>query len=161
MKSKSVRYVTLALLIVWMCVIFRFSAQTAEVSSKTSSRVIEKVVSAVYPDYDTFDEPKKQQVVNSFTLPVRKAAHFLEFAVLGALFFIFFSTFSGLSGKHRCVFSFVSGFIYAVSDEIHQTFISGRAGRVTDLLIDFSGVLLAATACLLIAFLRRRRKIEQ
>lgn len=161
MKSKSVRYVTLALLVIWMCVIFCFSAQTAEASTKTSSKVVEKLVSVVYPDYDMLDEPEKQQVVNSFTLPVRKAAHFLEFAVLGALFFIFFSTFSGLSGKYRYVFSLVSGFLYAAGDEIHQTFISDRAGRVVDLLIDFSGVLLAATACLLFAFLRRRKRIEQ
>ena len=145
MKNKIFRYVTLVLLVFWMCVIFGFSAQTAEVSTKTSSKVIEKVVSTVYPDYDTLDEPEKQQVINRFTVPVRKAAHFLEFAVLGALFFMFFSTFDGVIKKYRFVFSLAAGFVYAVSDEVHQAFISGRACMAIDLLIDFSGILLAVT----------------
>ena len=161
MKNKALRYVTLVLLVFWMCVIFGFSSQTAEVSTVTSNKVIEKVVSVVYPDYDALDEPEKQQVITSFTLPVRKTAHFLEFAVLGALFFMFFSTFDGLFKKSRFGFSLAAGFVYAVIDEVHQSFISGRACRAMDLLIDFSGILLAVTVCFLFAFLRRRKKVEQ
>lgn len=35
--------------------------------------------------------------------------------------------------------SLLAGLLYAVSDEVHQLFVSGRAGRVTDVLIDFIG----------------------
>ena len=35
-----------------------------------------------------------------------------------------------------------AGFLYAVSDEIHQTFVPGRSGEVGDVLIDTFGVLI-------------------
>lgn len=160
MKTKTVRYVTLALLLLWMCVIFCFSAQTAEASTKTSSKVIEKVVAVVYPDYDTLDEPEKQEVVKNFTIPIRKAAHFFEFAVLGALFFTFYLTFGKLK-KYRYALALVSGGLYAVSDELHQTFISGRACRAFDIIIDICGVLFALLIYFALSFMRRRKKVEK
>ena len=36
---------------------------------------------------------------------------------------------------------FLTGVLYAVSDEIHQTFVPGRAGQIRDVLIDSCGVL--------------------
>lgn len=33
--------------------------------------------------------------------------------------------------------------LYAISDEYHQTFVAGRAGHATDVLIDLAGILLA------------------
>ena len=38
--------------------------------------------------------------------------------------------------------AFPLGVLYAASDEFHQLFVPGRAGRVSDVLIDSSGVLL-------------------
>ena len=55
-----------------------------------------------------------------------------EFAVLGAL----------LARALNDVGAFVAGVAYAVTDEIHQTFVTGRAGRVSDVAIDAVGVLL-------------------
>ncbi len=43
---------------------------------------------------------------------------------------------------NRVAISLVVGIIYATSDEIHQTFIPGRAGMITDIIIDGMGVLL-------------------
>ena len=43
---------------------------------------------------------------------------------------------------------------YAVSDEIHQTFIEGRHGSPVDVLIDTAGVAAAVT------FIRRRRGVR-
>lgn len=65
---------------------------------------------------------------------VRKAAHMTEFAVLYALF-----RRAGLSMLKSAIFSF----LYAVSDEYHQTFIPTRCGCATDVLIDSAGVALA------------------
>ncbi|MBQ2251230.1 MAG: VanZ family protein, partial [Lachnospiraceae bacterium] len=36
--------------------------------------------------------------------------------------------------------AFVMTALYAATDEIHQLFVPGRAGRVTDVLIDCIGV---------------------
>lgn len=45
--------------------------------------------------------------------------------------------------------------LYAATDEIHQTFVPGRSGRVTDVLIDAAG---AAVGVLVMAWLRRRAR---
>ena len=39
------------------------------------------------------------------------------------------------------------GFLYAVSDEVHQIFVPGRAGQLRDVLIDTTGVLLGIFLC--------------
>ena len=62
---------------------------------------------------------------------LRKAAHFTEFAVLGAL----------LVRAVRELPAFVAGVAYAVADELHQMLVPGRAGTLLDVAIDATGVL--------------------
>ena len=51
----------------------------------------------------------------------------------------------------------IAGVLYAASDEIHQLFVPGRAGRFGDIMIDSAGVLTAAALTVLAAYLRARR----
>ncbi len=37
--------------------------------------------------------------------------------------------------------SLIIGILYAISDEIHQLFVPGRSGKVTDVIIDSLGIL--------------------
>ena len=143
MKLKLVRYISLLLLVLWMCVIFGFSSQNAENSAETSHGVIVKIVEYVYPDYDKLTQTEKKEVIDKFVFPVRKLAHFSEFFLLGILSSVFFATFTDIKLKLRVILALLLGLLYAVSDEIHQLFIEGRACRFTDVFIDFSGVLLA------------------
>jgi hypothetical protein len=46
-----------------------------------------------------------------------------------------------LSAGAGFILPFLIGVLYAVSDEIHQTFVPGRAGQLRDVLIDSCGVL--------------------
>ncbi|MBT4251506.1 VanZ family protein [bacterium] len=72
----------------------------------------------------------------------RKFAHICEFGLL-AIFFIIFLV-KGCSRKTPSVF--LSAFLltvgYAISDELHQTFIIGRSGNIKDVLVDSLGALL-------------------
>ena len=72
----------------------------------------------------------------------RKFAHTCEFGLL-AIFFIIFLV-KGCSRKTPSVF--LSAFLltvgYAISDELHQTFIIGRSGNIKDVLVDSLGALL-------------------
>ena len=71
---------------------------------------------------------------------VRKAAHGTEYAILGGLWMAAFQSFGKvLSRSGR--FSWIYGTLYAISDEIHQYFVPGRACQVRDMLIDSAGVL--------------------
>ena len=69
--------------------------------------------------------------LGSWDLALRKLAHAAEYGVLGALL----ARATGRSGVALAL-----GTLYAVSDEIHQTFVSGRAGSPLDVAIDAIGV---------------------
>lgn len=161
MKNKVIRYSALVLLIVWACLIFHFSTQSSDASTNTSGGVVEKMVVAFYPEYDSLDATVKRVVLSILMAPVRKTAHFGEFAVLGALFFVFYSTFEGVIKKHIILISVLSGLLYAISDEIHQYFVPGRSCRALDVCIDLTGVLSAVFICYLINWIWRRIKIGQ
>jgi hypothetical protein len=63
-------------------------------------------------------------------LVLRKLAHATEYAVLGFL----------LARVVAPVPAFALGVLYAITDEVHQTFVSGRHGAPRDVLIDAFGV---------------------
>ena len=62
---------------------------------------------------------------------LRKIAHATEYAILGALL----ARATGGTGV-----AFVLGVVYAISDEVHQTFVAGRHGAPLDVAIDAIGV---------------------
>jgi len=68
---------------------------------------------------------------------VKKSAHFLEYTVL---FLLWYRAIGNKNPFQAIVFSLV----YAFTDEIHQLFVPGRTGRLQDVGIDFSGMLISA-----------------
>ena len=155
MKTNLIRYVSLALLLLWMCVIFTFSAQKAEASGELSSDFAARIVSAFYPGFNDLSESEKAEIIDKIFIPVRKAAHFTEFFILGALAFTFFCTFTSLSLRLKAILPLLLGVLYAVSDEVHQLFVDSRGCSFSDVCIDSAGVLLAVIAGLLI--MRKKR----
>jgi VanZ family protein len=69
--------------------------------------------------------------LGGWDLGLRKLAHAAEFAVLGFLV---------LRATGRVDLALGLGIAYAVSDEIHQHFVSGRQGAPLDVAIDAVGV---------------------
>jgi VanZ family protein len=69
--------------------------------------------------------------LGTWDLVLRKIAHAGEYAVLGALL---------LRAVGHSVPAFALGVAYAISDEIHQSFVEGRRGAPLDVLIDAVGV---------------------
>lgn len=70
--------------------------------------------------------------LGGWDLALRKIAHAAEYAVLGALL---------LRALRRELPAAAIGIAYAVTDEIHQTFVPGRHGAPLDVLVDALGVL--------------------
>ena len=68
---------------------------------------------------------------------LRKLAHGAEYAVLGFLL---------VRALRRAQVAFALGVAYAVTDEIHQYFVSGRHGSPVDVAIDAVGVLVGVLA---------------
>ena len=79
----------------------------------------------------------------SWEIALRKGAHILEYVFLAFLFFRLFYFGENFSLKKTINLSAVLIFCYAVSDEMHQFFITGRSGRVLDVFLDFLSGFLA------------------
>jgi VanZ family protein len=62
---------------------------------------------------------------------LRKLAHAAEFAILGALL---------VRALRRPGWAVALGIAYAVSDELHQSFVPGRQGSALDVALDSVGV---------------------
>ena len=69
--------------------------------------------------------------LGGWDLVLRKLAHTAEYAILGALL---------VRATARAWPAFGLGVLYAASDEIHQTFVSGRHGTPVDVAIDAVGL---------------------
>lgn len=68
-------------------------------------------------------------------LLIKKAGHMVEYAVLGLLLW------QALGFPHPA-WAWAPAVLYAASDEFHQTFVAGRHGRASDVLIDAAGAAL-------------------
>ena len=141
MKNK--RFIFITITLIWTAVIFSFSLQSGEVSGDLSGSVLEAILGFFMPG--VLERPDKLELLH---LILRKFAHFNEFMILGVL--------SSIALKHMKVgYKNIIGLGYCVLiaslDETLQLFISGRAGRVQDVLIDSAGalvVVLAVVICL-------------
>ena len=125
------------LVVIWMAVIFLFSAQPARQSAKTSHSAAYKIAewqNQLFGGDKTEEELAAQ--AESMQFVIRKGAHMGEYALLAV-------------GITAC---------YAASDEIHQIFVPGRAGRFTDVCIDtLGGVLGIAFFLLALHFCRKNQ----
>ena len=80
---------------------------------------------------------------------IRKLAHFSEFTVIGGLLTSCAYSFDRFK-PYRYIFAVLfTGLFTAVIDEFIQLFSDGRSGQITDVLLDFSGVLTGTLVMLL------------
>ncbi|ERJ11273.1 VanZ family protein [Haloplasma contractile] len=120
------------LVLLWMAVIFYLSAQVADESSQLSSGITEVVgntIQRILPF--KFDSEHLHFLI-------RKGAHFTAYFILGLLTINAFRV-SGLNRKQDIQTALLVCILYAISDEIHQLYVPGRSGQVTDVLIDSAG----------------------
>ncbi|MBQ8960130.1 MAG: VanZ family protein [Ruminococcus sp.] len=158
MQSKSIspmRVLCVLMTAVCMILIFMFSTEDAEESSDTSGSVIEAVVSLVMPEYSSLPEEEKEAVIEKFQHLARKTAHFTIYLALG-----FFA--SGAVGRRRALSlktAAAVGFcsLYACTDELHQHFVPGRSGQLTDVLLDTTGAFFGVLISLGLLYLTRKK----
>lgn len=107
-----------------MTLIFFFSSQNGEQSSYTSG-IFTTIFISLFPLI-------KRETASFF---IRKCAHFTIFGCLG------FSFYHALEKKTTYIPLLLS-FLYACSDEIHQSFTAARSCQFSDVLLDTSGAFL-------------------
>ena len=132
------KIVSISLLLLWMLVIFFFSAQPAEESAKLSQTVKEKVVRILEKAIPSFQTEKIKKPDGDIGITIiRKLAHFVLYVVLGVLAVWTCRVFA--VPWHPWLLALLFCVLYAGSDEIHQLFVPGRACRWYDVLLDSTG----------------------
>lgn len=116
-----------------MILIFFMSHKPAPESAEMSGFIVEWLL----------EHGIGRSVAESLDFIVRKCAHMAEYFVL-----TYCASFLFIHIKKSCVVSIrilpvMIAVLYAISDEIHQLFVPGRAGKVSDVLIDSVGIAIA------------------
>jgi VanZ family protein len=157
-KIHKLRCLAGILALVWMCVIFGFSAQTKEESSVVSEGVSYRLVESTgFLFHLNMDEEQLREIANSIENVVRKGAHMTEYAILAILVFVWVGQWELTVFRKSCIAVLLAA-LYACSDEAHQLFVAGRAGRVTDVMIDSAGALLGLALFLVLCRVVRRKQ---
>ncbi|MBR5376765.1 MAG: VanZ family protein [Lachnospiraceae bacterium] len=134
---------------IWAYVIWFFSDTPAAVSTDEGITVTEILLNLIGLVI-TVEPEKRAFLIAALEPHIRKIAHMTEFGILFLLLMIPLGLLIRKLSIRTGTAVFVS-FLYACSDEIHQLFVEGRAGRVSDVLIDMMGVVIAALLYLIIA----------
>ena len=122
MKNKKIN---LIIIIIWLIVIFIMSSFNASISSKQSGFIV-NIISKILNINN----------INLLSIIIRKLAHFTEYFILGIIVANFIKNI-----HKKPYYAIIFCILYAISDEIHQIFVSGRAFQIKDILIDSLGIL--------------------
>lgn len=134
------KVVSVLLVVIWMLTIFDFSNATGEKSGGLSDKII-KIGVTIFTDIEDGTE-KMDEIVSYLSFPVRKCAHFFVYFVLG--FLVMNALYINGVTKKTLIICGVISILYASLDEFHQTFINGRSGQISDVLLDSSGALFSS-----------------
>lgn len=134
------KVIKIILVILWMVVIFNFSAQNSTESLDTSNKVI--VDTAEVIKNRPLSTEEKITLIDKYKVIVRKFAHFFLYFILAIIVYFCLRDYYPLNIK-IVIFTVLICAIYACSDEVHQLFISGRTARFFDIFIDSCGALLS------------------
>jgi len=142
--------------VLWMVIVFKFSNEPADTSQLTSLNITKKIVKIISKNEIT-DE--KDELVQRVDKIVRKTAHYTLYAIGGFLIMIYIYQYKITENK-KILYSILTGSIYACTDEIHQVFIPGRTGEITDVCLDSLGVATGVCVCLLAIKIIRDIKLK-
>ncbi len=123
-----------------MAFIFINSAMPADVSNEESGFLVRWIAGLFHREQDA-------DFCGTLTFLVRKGAHFTEYLCLGLCLSQGARYLKGLRSS-RGIFVFfafaaawITGTLFAATDELHQIFVPGRSCELRDIGIDAAGVL--------------------
>ncbi len=156
--------------IAWMTIVFIFSSQDGIQTLNTSGAVIHTIEKTVNNDESQVDShtfenntdnktTQKYKYSSKLQKIVRKNAHCILYTVGGVAISVFFTTYN--FGKCKLIlFTILTGFLYAVLDEIHQMYVPGRTSSAIDVIIDTTGIIIGLTIFIIILNLTTKKNRE-
>lgn len=150
MKRASINKILLwSLVLLLMAAIYSLSAQTSAESKALSGKTIRVVANLLVPGFDDLNEGQQAQLVREWQNFVRKAAHMTIYMILGAVCMLALLQ-HNIERRRQVVGALGISAAYAISDEVHQFFVSGRGPLLTDVFIDGVGALIGVLLVIII-----------
>ena len=147
-----------ALLAVLYGIIFQFSAQDGEQSGSLSQEISARCVDILNSlSGGDWSEARMSGLAEAFEHPIRKLAHFSEYACMGILVYTLWSQWMK-RGRKLNLLTVVLVFLSAAADEFHQYFVPGRYASFADVLLDTSGGAFGMLFCICVAALYRKAR---
>ena len=153
MKTKTKKWTLFILICAVTLAIWSMYLLNGTISLKQSEIIAEPMVEqATAPGKLLSDVTPPGSWLNFFTFLVRKCAHFLEFALLGALW-------GGYSRLKKLRLPWLYGLVVAGIDETIQYFVPGRSPGVWDVVLDCIGYLFGfGLVILFVTVIRKKTK---
>lgn len=146
-----------AFLVLLYLMIFSFSGQDGEQSGSLSQMISRKCVEiANVLSGKHWSSAVMAEWAEYFEHPLRKMAHFMEYACMGVLVYVLWSQWLR-QGKRLYGLTVLWFFLSAMGDEVHQLFVPGRYGSLADVLLDTCGGAFGMLFCVLVYRLYRSR----
>jgi len=125
--------------ILWMIIIFVFSAQESTETNHLSMSVSQMMIGN--KAIGSTEISDSSETLEWFNTIIRECAHFFLYFVLGIL---------AVNAVRRTGMRSIKGFYlsasicfaYAISDEVHQIYVPGRYSSIKDILIDILGAIM-------------------
>ena len=122
----------------WYAVVWGLSSQPAAQSGALSGGILYRVLEQFSVTFRMQDAAGRNAIVAFLSFYERKAAHmFLYFVLAGLLWYALGRLVA--SNRWRAVAALGFCGILAAADEFHQTFVPGRSGQWSDVLVDLAG----------------------
>lgn len=140
------------MLLALYALIFGFSAQDGAESGSLSRMISEKCVELLNTISGRhWSEVIMEGLAEYFEHPIRKLAHFSEYACMGVLVFALWSQWLK---RGRKLYLLTTGwvFISAGADELHQLFVPGRYASFADVCLDTAGGVFGILLCIFCAW---------
>jgi len=154
------QFVLWLLVVVWTGMLFFFSSQTAAESTVLSGDTIRALLRIFRPEFLELTTLQQNQLVAGLQRLVRNAAHVLSYFGLAILCMIALRQHHLKTGQ-QAVLTLLLCIGYALTDEMHQLFVAGRAFEFTDLGLDLCGSLAGLAVVLIVIVLKRQKAKRQ
>lgn len=152
-KNKKIKVlissVSVICLIALYLLIFTFSEQDGDRSGSLSYMISQKCVELMNAlAGGNWTEVFQKSLAEYFENPIRKMAHFAEYALMGIFLYGVWRPWKARNRKlYLLIILWV--FVSAAGDEIHQLFVPGRYGSAADVLLDTCGGIFGLSCCVL------------
>lgn len=160
-RKVAVTCIVSALLGILYYTIFHFSAQDSGESGSLSRMISEKCVGILNSLSGAgWSDAAMAGMAEYFEHPLRKLAHFSEYACMGVLVYVLWSQWMRQGWRLRLLTA-VWVFLSAAGDEFHQYFVPGRYASFADVMLDTCGGVFGMLFCICVVFFCRRHTLKK